>query len=72
MLFIPEGFAHGFQTLSDNTELIYHHSNFFNPEAEEGLLYDDPHLAIEWPLEITYISERDLSHSVINKDFKGI
>ncbi len=72
MLFIPEGFAHGFQALSDDTELIYHHSNFFNIEAEAGLLYNDPMLAIEWPLELTSISKRDLSHSLINKDFKGV
>jgi dTDP-4-dehydrorhamnose 3,5-epimerase len=72
MLFIPEGFAHGFQTLSEDTELIYHHSNFFNAEAEVGLMYNDPMLAIEWPLELTSISKRDLSHLLINKDFKGI
>jgi dTDP-4-dehydrorhamnose 3,5-epimerase len=72
MLYIPVGFAHGFQTLSDDTELIYHHSNFFDPGAEAGLLYNDPLLSIKWPLTVSSISERDLSHPIINKDFKGI
>ncbi len=72
MLYIPAGFAHGFQTLTDDTELIYHHSHFFTPEAETGLLYNDPLLGINWPLALTAISDRDLSHPTINKEFKGI
>jgi dTDP-4-dehydrorhamnose 3,5-epimerase len=72
MLFIPIGFAHGFQTLAEHTELIYHHSDFFNPQAEAGLLYNDPALSIQWPLKVASISERDQSHSIINNDFKGI
>ncbi len=61
MIYIPEGFAHGFQTLEDNTELIYLHSNYYNPEFESGIRYNDPALSINWPLEITNISERDLN-----------
>lgn len=72
MLFIPAGFAHGFQTLTDNTELIYHHSHFFTPEAEAGLLYNDPKLGINWPVALSSISDRDLSHPIINQEFKGI
>ena len=72
MLYIPAGFAHGFQTLTDDTELIYHHSHFFTPEAEKGLLYNDPLLSINWPLALTAISDRDLSHQTINQEFKGI
>ena len=52
MVFIPEGFAHGFQTLTDNAELIYHHSAFYKPEYERGLRFDDPVLAIHWPLSV--------------------
>lgn len=66
MLYVPKGFAHGFQTLSDNTELIYHHSEYYHPEAEAGVMYNDPALKINWPLEITEISDRDLRHSFID------
>lgn len=72
MLYIPVGFAHGFQTLTDDTELLYHHSQFFTPAAEAGLRYNDPQLGINWPLELTAISDRDLSHPFINQEFKGI
>lgn len=72
MLYIPEGFAHGFQCLSDNSELLYHHTGFYNPSAESGIRYNDPSIGIEWPLEVTVISERDAGHSLIQQDFKGI
>lgn len=72
MIFIPEGFAHGFQTLSDNAELIYHHSEFYNPEAESGIRFDDPAIHIEWPLGITEISERDKNHPLIDSTFKAL
>lgn len=72
MLYIPGGFAHGFQTLADNTELIYHHSAFYEPGHEGGLKYDDPKLKIQWPLPVTEISARDGSHSFITNNFTGI
>lgn len=72
MIYIPEGFAHGFQALTDNCELIYHHSSFYTPGSEGGIRYDDPAIAIKWPLVLTDISERDLSHPLLNESFKGI
>jgi dTDP-4-dehydrorhamnose 3,5-epimerase len=58
-LYVPEGFAHGFQTLGDDCEVIYLMSEFYHPEAARGLRHDDPHLAIEWPLPLTAISPKD-------------
>lgn len=58
-LLIPEGFAHGFQALTNNVELLYCHSAPYVPEAEGGLNALDPKLAIAWPLEISEMSERD-------------
>ncbi|MCB0173716.1 MAG: dTDP-4-dehydrorhamnose 3,5-epimerase [Anaerolineae bacterium] len=59
MLYVPEGFAHGFQTLVDHTEAFYMVSQFYTPQAESGLRYDDPAFAIQWPLEVEVISEKD-------------
>lgn len=59
MIYIPEGFAHGFQTLEDNTELIYHHTEYYHPESESGLRFDDPMLLIKFPLSVCCLSERD-------------
>jgi len=72
MLYIPEGFAHGFQTLTDNAELIYLHTEFYRPNAEGGLRYEDPALGIHWPLTVAIVSERDSKHPFIDKNFKGI
>jgi dTDP-4-dehydrorhamnose 3,5-epimerase len=72
MLYIPEGFAHGFQTLEANSALLYHHTEYYTPGAEGGLRYDDPALAIQWPLPVTVISERDVRHPLVDKHFKGI
>lgn len=72
MMYIPAGFAHGFQTLSDDAELIYHHSQFYKPDVEGGISYDDPKVKIEWPLDLTTISERDMEHPFLDDNFKGI
>ncbi|HRO45086.1 dTDP-4-dehydrorhamnose 3,5-epimerase [Agriterribacter sp.] len=72
MLYIPGGFAHGFQSLTDNCELIYHHTEYFTPEAESGIRYNDPGINIQWPLPAGSISERDTGHPYIDKNFKGL
>ncbi|HEY4343374.1 MAG TPA: dTDP-4-dehydrorhamnose 3,5-epimerase family protein [Parvibaculum sp.] len=66
-LLIPEGFAHGFQTLSDNVEMLYFHSVPYAPSSEDGLRPDDPRLAITWPLAISEISERDRNHKLLSE-----
>ena len=72
MFLIPEGFAHGFQTLEDNVELLYLHTNFYSREHESGLNFKDPLVNISWPLEVKEISERDSNHKFISSDFKGV
>ena len=66
-LFIPEGFAHGFQVLRPNSELLYIHSNIWVKESENGIRFDDPSLAINWPLKPSNISSRDLSLPFLDK-----
>ena len=66
-LLIPEGFAHGFQVLSPNSEILYIHSNNWVKESENGIRFDDPNIAINWPLEPKGISNRDLSLPFFNK-----
>ena len=72
MLYIPAGFAHGFQTLSDNCELIYHHTSYYTPGAEGGIRYDDKKININWKLAVSGISDRDKNHPLINESFTGI
>ena len=71
-LLIPEGFAHGFQALSDDCEVIYVHSASYLPEAEGGICSNDPALAICWPLDIVEISKRDAEYPFLGKQFLGI
>jgi dTDP-4-dehydrorhamnose 3,5-epimerase len=59
-LYIPEMFAHGFQTLEDGTEVFYQMSEFYSPDRSTGLRYDDPKIEIQWPMPVTSISEKDL------------
>ncbi|NLD50137.1 MAG: dTDP-4-dehydrorhamnose 3,5-epimerase [Clostridiaceae bacterium] len=61
MLYIPEGFAHGFQTLKDNTSVFYQMSEFYHPECVRGIRWDDPAFNIEWPDKPIIISEKDKS-----------
>jgi dTDP-4-dehydrorhamnose 3,5-epimerase len=72
MIYIPGGFAHGFQTLTDNCELVYHHSQFYAPGVEGGIKYDEPKVNIEWPLPVVTISERDERHPFLDDNFKGL
>lgn len=72
MLIIPEGFAHGFQVLEPESELLYLHTAFYNPSSEGGLRHDDPRLAITWPLPPQDLSPRDLSHPLLGADFTGV
>jgi dTDP-4-dehydrorhamnose 3,5-epimerase len=62
MLYVPEGCAHGFQTLADNTEVYYQMSEFYSPECSNGHRWNDPVFGIDWPLEVSVISERDGSY----------
>ena len=71
-LLIPEGFAHGFQTLTKDCELIYLHTASYVPDAEGGLNVLDPRFTIAWPLEIAELSERDRTHPMLAADFEGI
>jgi dTDP-4-dehydrorhamnose 3,5-epimerase len=71
-MLIPEGFAHGFQTLAENCELLYLHSVPYVPEAESGLNPQDPMLAIAWPLDIAELSARDSQHPLLSRQFGGV
>jgi len=69
MYYLPEGFAHGFQTLQENTELLYFHSEFYNPENEGAINYKDPILNLTLNHEITDISKRDSKQPFIIDPF---
>lgn len=71
-MFVPEGFAHGFQVLEENAQLLYMHTEFYTPKSEGGVRIDDPAIGIEWPLPPKDISDRDLNHPLIDKNFPGI
>ena len=71
-LLIPEGFAHGLQTLCDGVEMLYFHSTAHHPEAESGLSPLDPRLGISWPEEITALSDRDKTHPFLSETFAGV
>lgn len=71
-LLIPEGFAHGFQTLTDDVELLYCHSAPYAPAAEAGLHVQDARLAIVWPSPIAELSKRDAALPRVDAAFKGV
>ncbi|OBE94545.1 dTDP-4-dehydrorhamnose 3,5-epimerase family protein [Mycobacterium sp. 852002-10029_SCH5224772] len=72
MLIIPEGFAHGFQVLEPESELLYLHTASYDPPSEGGVRHDDPRLAISWPLPPRDVSPRDLTHPLLSPDFAGV
>lgn len=69
---IPEGFAHGFQALADDCEMLYFHTAAYSQAAEGGLNAQDPRLAIRWPLPVGGFSPRDATHPMLNGAFRGI
>jgi len=71
-LLIPAGFAHGFQTLSDDAQLLYCHSAAYAPQAEAGLHPRDQRLNIAWPLPIADLSARDAAHALLTEAFAGM
>jgi dTDP-4-dehydrorhamnose 3,5-epimerase len=66
-LYVPERFAHGYQALADNTDTSYQVGEFYRPEAESGLMYNDPHLELKWPLPISVISEKDQKFRLLDE-----
>lgn len=68
MLYVPERFAHGFLTLTDNTEAMYLVTEFYTPEAERGIRYNDPQFAIDWPISVESVSEKDAAHPDYKED----
>ncbi|MFC1643524.1 dTDP-4-dehydrorhamnose 3,5-epimerase [Chlamydiota bacterium] len=67
MLYIPQSFAHGFQTLEDSTTVFYQMSEFYHPESSKGIRWDDPLFKIKWPLREQIISEKDLTYPYLRK-----
>ena len=72
MVVIPEGFAHGFQTLEPNSRLLYLHTASYAPSAEGGVRFDDPMVDIAWPRDPVDLSSRDASHPLLKSGFEGI
>lgn len=66
-LYVPERFAHGYQTLCDNTRTTYEMGEFYSPNAQSGLLYNDRRLGLNWPLPVTAISEKDQNYRLLDE-----
>ena len=69
MMYVPENFAHGFVVLEDNSEVYYPVTQFYTPGAEAGIRYNDPAFNIQWPVEISLVSEKDMSHPDFDPSF---
>lgn len=72
MLYVPKGCAHGFQALDDEVHLVYMTSAEYTPAAEAGVRFDDPAVAIDWPLPPGTMSDRDLAFAPVGEGFRGI
>lgn len=71
MLIIPEGCAHGFQALKNNSEMLYLHTEIYHPDSERGVNYTDPHIGIKWPLTISELSPKDKKLPFIDQLIPG-
>ncbi len=72
MIYVPEGFAHGFQTLTDQAELLYKHTAYYTPGSEGGMRYDEPKVNIQWPLAPIDLSKRDTEADYLTEALEGI
>lgn len=72
MIILPEGCAHGFQTLRENSKLLYFHTEFYSSDHESGVRYDDPLIGIKWPLDVGFVSDRDKNHQLLSDNYIGI
>lgn len=71
-MLIPDGFAHGFQTLTSDSEVLYFSTEFYDSQSEGGMHPQDPRLGITWPIPVTELSERDAAHSLVDDSFRGV
>jgi dTDP-4-dehydrorhamnose 3,5-epimerase len=71
MMYVPEGFAHGFQTLTEEAEIIYFVSQFYHKPSERTIRFDEPRVNIKWPLPLNHISEKDKQANFLEGDFPG-
>jgi len=69
---LPEGCAHGFQVLDEDSEMLYLHTALYTPDAEGSVRFDDPRVGVAWPLEPTDISAKDRGHAYIEENFRGL
>lgn len=69
IFYVPKGFAHGFLTLEDNTEISYLITEFYDPERERGILWNDPEFNIQWPFEPTLMSDKDKKHRIFDSAY---
>ncbi len=72
MIYVPEGFGHAFLTLEDNTEAIYFASQFYSPDHELGLKWNDEEIGIDWPIEPKYISDKDKKNPIFDSNIHGL
>lgn len=72
MLYVPEGFAHGYQAIEDNSEVVYQASREYAPQLEMRLRYDDPRVGIDWPIFKATLSSKDDATNFLEVDFAGI
>ena len=65
MMYVPPGFAHGFVTLTDTADFIYKCTNYYHPSSEQGILWNDPDVGIDWPITDVNLSDKDLKHPTL-------
>jgi dTDP-4-dehydrorhamnose 3,5-epimerase len=72
MMYVPRGFAHAILTLSENVEALYLVSDFYSPQSERGIRFDDPWLDVDWPIKPAEVSQKDRTWPSFNPEFHGV